>query len=97
MVVAAALVVGCTLIAVDLRAAEATRAKKPNKPFKVWFWQEPDLPRKKDMKANKLHRLIGSDYDEMWMSKTPVITAAVGLRSRYECAEFGELAGERHE
>lgn len=43
--------------------------------FSVWFRPEPGLPRKRDMKAKKLNRLIGSDYDETWMSKTPMITA----------------------
>lgn len=43
--------------------------------FSVWFRPEPGLPRKRDMKAKKLNRLIGSDYDETWMRKTPMITA----------------------
>jgi len=49
-------------------------AKKTSASFSVWFRAEPDLPRKKDMKAAKLNRLIGSDYNEIWMSKTAIVT-----------------------
>jgi len=41
--------------------------------FSVWFRPEPGLPRKKDMKVDKLNRLIGADYNEMWMSKTAIV------------------------
>jgi len=41
--------------------------------FSVWFRAEPGLPRKKDMKVDKLNRLIGADYNEMWMSKTAIV------------------------
>lgn len=47
---------------------------KKSETFSVWFRAEPDLPRKKDMKVEKLNRLIGSDYNEMWMSKTAIVT-----------------------
>lgn len=80
-VVAAALAAAAVLVAAaDHRRAEttATPNKPGGKPFSVWFRAEPDLPRKRDMKAKKLNRLIGSDYDEMWMSKTPMLTAVSG-------------------
>ncbi|XP_022162706.1 noggin-like [Myzus persicae] len=44
--------------------------------FSVWFRAEPGLPRKKDMKVDKLNRLIGADYNEMWMSKTAIVITA---------------------
>jgi hypothetical protein len=62
----------------------AVRAALPSKKaesFSVWFHAEPNQPRKKDMKPVKLNRLIGSDYNEMWMSKTPII--AVSIRIHY--------------
>lgn len=44
--------------------------------FGVWFRPEPNQPRKKDMKVGKLNKLIGSDYNEIWMSKTPIKTVS---------------------
>lgn len=55
-------------------ALDSTGMTKKTKPFSVWFRAEPNPPRKKDMKPVKLNRLIGSDYNEMWMSKTEIIT-----------------------
>lgn len=59
-------------------AAVNSPAKK-SETFSVWFRAEPDLPRKKDMKVEKLNRLIGSDYNEMWMSKTAIVTVRLAI------------------
>ncbi|VVC32894.1 Cystine-knot cytokine [Cinara cedri] len=53
----------------------AAAGKTADEPFSVWFRAEPGLPRRKDMREDKLNRLIGLDYDPMWMSKTPVVSA----------------------
>lgn len=53
--------------------SEPATASKKTKSFSVWFRAEPNEPRRRDMKADKLNRLIGSDYNEMWMSKTAII------------------------
>jgi len=53
-------------------AGAASRTTGPS--AGAWSRPEPDPPRRKDMKAEKLDRLIGADYNEMWMSKTTRIT-----------------------
>jgi len=58
----------------DSVAINSPAAKKTSDgSFSVWFRPEPGLPRKKDMKVDKLNRLIGADYNEMWMSKTAIV------------------------
>ncbi|KAL5240241.1 hypothetical protein ACI65C_007651 [Semiaphis heraclei] len=61
----------------SMAATNSPAAKKTSDgSFSVWFRPEPGLPRKKDMKVDKLNRLIGADYNEMWMSKTAIVITA---------------------
>jgi len=65
-----------------------SKAESKNTPsFSMRFRAEHDPPRKKDMNPDKLNRLIGSDFNEMWMSKTPIIAAA----SRNATDAFGGM------
>lgn len=69
----------CNILAAAAAAAAivfdstaATAAGKTTASFSVWFRAEPGQPRRKDMRPDKLNRLIGSDYDGTRMSKTAV-------------------------
>jgi len=61
-------------VALSMIAPSPVAAGAASKTTSAWSRPEPDPPRKKDMKTEKLDRLIGSDYNEMWMSKTARIT-----------------------
>lgn len=72
-----AVIVMAIVLSIMLGSPEAHAAssvEKTTTPFSVWFRPEPNQPRKKDMKVGKLNRLIGSDYNEIWMSKTPIVS-----------------------
>lgn len=62
--------------------AAATAAGKTAASFSVWFRAEPGQPRRKDMRPDKLNRLIGSDYDGTRMSKTAVPVTILSVRLR---------------
>ncbi|XP_026813852.1 noggin-1-like [Rhopalosiphum maidis] len=91
------LLVVLTAVGEQLQHADAVnspaRKTGEQKSFSVWFRAEPDLPRKKDMKADKLNRLIGSDYNEMWMSKTAIVTAYHGNASDAVGVKSSETSG----
>lgn len=48
-----------------------TGTKKPP-PCRDWYGITPPLPRKRDMRPDKLNRLLGSDFNPMWMSKMSI-------------------------
>ncbi|XP_025199468.1 noggin-like [Melanaphis sacchari] len=89
------LLVVLTAVGEQLQRTDAVNSpgKKTSGSFSVWFRAEPDLPRKKDMKTDKLNRLIGSDYNEMWMSKTAIVTAYHGNTSDLVSVKSLETSG----
>lgn len=85
-ILAAAIVGGLSMIMFDSPAA-ASPSKKAES-FSVWFHTEPNPPRKNDMKAVKLNRLIGADYNGDWMSKTPIIAVIIRAHIQYKHASY---------
>ncbi|XP_050543364.1 noggin-2-like isoform X2 [Daktulosphaira vitifoliae] len=65
--------VALLIVAVSPAGREVLGLKKTS--LTPWFQTAPRHPKNRDMKIDKLNRLIGSDYDEMWMSKSNILTA----------------------
>ncbi|XP_050433817.1 noggin-2-like [Adelges cooleyi] len=66
---------GLTWLNVAVSPANTATPAPKTTAFSLWFHTAPRYPKNRDMKIDKLDRLIGSDYDDMWMSKSTMITA----------------------